>query len=98
MRLRQLDIVRAAVEGQLRDPERQALFLGIILANQLAVDALEERRSGLQGIAIGRTQCRTSRKIKDALTFGDLRGTDRRVQAGDLNLQVALQGKSGSFT
>ena len=57
MRLRQLDIVRAAVEGQLRDPERQALFLRIILANELAVDALEERRSDLQGIGIGRTQC-----------------------------------------
>ena len=98
MRLRQLDIVRAAVEGQLRDPERQALFLRIILANELAVDALEERRSGLQGTGICRTQCRTGRQIKDALALSDLRCTDRRIQASDLDFQVALQGKSGGFT
>ena len=35
MRLGQLDIVRAAVEGQLRDPECQALFLRIILGNEI---------------------------------------------------------------
>ena len=98
MRLRQLDIVRAAVEGQLRDPERQALFLGVILAHELIVDAIEERRRGIQRADICRPQRRTGGKIKDAFAFGNLRCTDRRIQAGNLDFQVTLQGKSGGFT
>ena len=98
MRLGQLDIVRAAVEGQLRDPECQALFLRIILANEIAVHALEERRSGLQRARICRTQGGTGVQIKDAFTLGNLLCTDRRIQASNLDFQVALEGKSRGFT
>ena len=98
MRLRQLDIVRAAVEGQLRDPECQALLLRIILANELVVHALEERRRGLQRAGICRTQRGTGVEIKDAFALGDLRCTDRRIQASNLDFQVTLEGKSGGFT
>src|SRR5207248_10300605 len=73
VRLRQLDIVRAAIEGQLGNPEGQALFLRIILANELTVHPPEERRRGLQRAGIGRTQCGTGVQIKDALALGDPR-------------------------
>ena len=98
MYLSQFDIVRTAIEGQLRDPERQALLLGVILANELIVDAIEERRRGIQSAGICRPQRRAGGKIKDAFALGDLRCTDRRIQAGDLDVQVALQGKSCSLT
>ena len=98
MRLRQLDIVRTTVEGQLRDPKCQALFLRIILADELTVDTIEERRSGIQRAGICRAQRRTGGMIKDAFALGDLRFTDRRIQASDLDFQIALEGKSGGFT
>ena len=59
---------------------------------------VEECRRGIQRAGICRTQRRTGVEIKDAFTLGDLRVTDRRIQASDLDFQVALEGKSGGFT
>ena len=97
VRLRQFDIGCATIEGQLGEPYCQPVLLGVIPRGAIR-QTIEKCRARLLGAGIRSTQRRTRVQIKNTFAFGDLGFADRRIQARNLDFQIALESKSRGFT